>query len=323
MPSPSAPDTSELTWQDHLDQLATYLEEHGGHFPAPQSDDPDQARLVAWWLQQTTPQVRDTMSPTDRQRLDRLRSRADQLRAAPDWSARLEAVSAYVDTHDGRFPPTWGVSPDVADLARWWVAQNIQINQARMTAAQRGGLACLRSRAQLLRAQARDRRRAQVRRDATDRARAVSRAAAHAGAKAAAEALASPHLIPGDREVLQLRAQHPDASLAELAELAGMSVSQLSAKLYGALRRGPNSSASLTKAFPDRILAPHQAAEVLGVEPAVLSRWTAARLVACQRNISGHRRYRGSELLRVQQLLAQGWPEQFTRAANTGVGHAA
>lgn len=315
MPSPSTTDT----WQEHLDQLAAYIDAHGGHFPSPQAADPAQADLATWWLQQTIADLPDA----DRQRLDLLREHADQLRAGGGWSVQLESVTAYVDTHDGRFPPTWGVGPAVADLGRWWVTQNIRSNHAQLNAAQRAALGGLRRRADTLRAQARERRRAQVLRAASDRARAASRAAGRAGAQAAAEALNSPHLIPGDREVLLLRVENPEASLAELAELAGMSGSRFSTKLYGALRRVPNSAGSQARALPDRVLAPHEAAEFLGVAPVVLGRWSRANLVACQKSRSGHRRYQGAELERIKQVLAQGWPESFTEAALQLSRHAA
>jgi hypothetical protein len=147
-------------------------------------------------------------------------------------------------------------------------------------------------------------------------------AAGLAGAAAARKALGNPYLIPGDREVLQLRIDHPDLPLKRLAQLARMTPSRFNTKYYGALSRTKHSPSALRKELPDKTLAPHQAARLLGFPPPVLTRWTDAGLVECRRTDAGYRRYVGREILRVKDLLAGGVPDAFathlrTRAADT------
>lgn len=315
----SATATLPPTWSDNLRTLRAYLDAHAGRFPSSGATDQREARLVAWWLEQNSPVRRERMSTADLAALDALREHADQLRERRPWDDYLAEITAYVDAHNGRFPPNRSGDQQVTALGCWWVAQNIALNRARMTSRQLDDLAQLRAHAGELREQARARHAAQVAEVARVRARAATIAAGRAGARAARAALKSEHLIPGDAEVLQLRISHPDRTYAELAQLAGMTPGRWATKYRGALNRGPNSRRPLPKDPADRLLAPGAAADRLGVSRAVLSRWTDAGLVTAQRSLRGHRQYLGREIERVKGLSAAagGWPAAFTEAAGT------
>jgi hypothetical protein len=302
-------------WRAQLAELAAYVEEHQGFLPSTRSDDPYIAGLASWWVAQNSDANRARMSEDAVAQLDALRERADRLRADVPWAERVDALTAYVRTHEGRFPPNRSADPQVAALGCWWVAQNIALTRQRMPPDLYQRLEDLRGLAAELRAEARARRAAQAREAARARSRAVSLAAARAGAVAAAQALHSPYLVPGDVQVLQLRIDHPDKSLSELAELAGVTHGQFTAKYYGALHRGPHSRSPLKKALKDRVLPPGEAATLIGVPRVTLARWTNAGLVSAEVNSMGHRRYSGGEVLRVKDLIGDGWPAEFKEAA--------
>jgi hypothetical protein len=315
MSSPAA-NTLPSTWSAYAGRLHDWLESHQGQFTKTETLDPEGAQLAEWWRQQTTPGVYDALSEDDRNRLDELRMQADQLRnPALDWRQALEATAEYVRSHAGRFPPNRSADPMVAALGSWWVAQNIGSNHDRMTNQQTRQLDRLRAQADRLRAEAKRERAIETRQEARARGRAASIAAGRTGAARAREALRSPYLIPGDVEILQLRIDHPDLSLAELAELARTTPGRFASKWYGALRRGPNSASPLRRDVADRWFTPGEAAAELGVSRVTVSRWTKALLMFADAGPRGHLRYRGAEVLRVAQRIADGWPAEFADAA--------
>lgn len=290
-------------WTAPLLAVTAFVDAHHGRFPNRFSVDPAEAELGLWWA------YRHDHADTDSRRheLDVLEHRAEQ--------ARVAALRAYIDAHDGHFPTNRDPDRVVADLGTYWITQHIRANRQRMSPYLREQLTQLREHAGRLREQARARRAEQVREEEKQRQRAITIAAGKAGAKAAAEALKSPHLIPGDRKLLQLRIDNPTLTIAELAELAGLSPGKFTTRYYGALRRGPNSRSPLKKDLADRLLAPGEAADLIGVPRPTLSRWADAGLIAADRNRQGHRRYLGAEVLRVKDLIAEGWPPQFVDAA--------
>jgi len=291
------------TWSQRIDAITAYVDSHHGRLPNQHSADPEEARLGVWWAWAQS----DAATNSQLHDVDALRARATRL--------RVEALTAYVRAHEGRFPPNRAADPEVAALGCWWVAQNIELNQARMDPALAAQLDQLRALAADYRTAAKARQAQTFSEAAQARARAATLAAGRAGAKAAAEALKSPYLIPGDAEILQLRISHPGNSLAELAALARLSPGQFATKYYGALHRTANSRTPLKKELPDRLFAPGEAADLVGVPRAILARWADAGLLAVQRNKQGHRRYIGSELLRVKKLITEGWPPRFVEAA--------
>lgn len=307
----TSPDTSLHPRDARLAAVAEFVQTHVGRFPNLFSADPDEAELGRWWREQSALLREQPLG----EHLEGVRELAEQIRAQAQ-ELRLEALTAYVLAHDGRFPPNRSADPEVAALGCWWVSQNIELTRQRMSPELSGRLDDLRRRAAKKRAAAREAHARQTSEAARTRARAATLAAGAAGAVAAGKALQSPYLIPGDARVLQLRIEHPDKTLAELAELAGMSAGRFWTKYYGALRRGPNSRSPLKKTVDDRYLAPGVAADMIGVPRSVLSRWAAAGLVAAQRNRQGHRRYLGAEVLRVKKLIAEGWPDDFAAAGN-------
>lgn len=297
----ASPDT--VTWPQRITAIGDHLQAHAGQFPDPHSVYEDEARVGTWWVWAQA----DAVTDDQRADVDRLRRRATELRMA--------ALTAYVNDHDGRFPTNRAADPRVASLGCWWVAQNIEINKRRMPAELADQIEQLRRHAAELADTAKRRRAQQVAAAGQARARAAIAAAGAAGAAAAAEALKSPHLIPGDADVLRLRIARPELSFAELAQLCGITRSKFASKYRGALHRGPNSRSPLRKSPADRVYASGEAADMIGVPRATLSRWADAGLITAQRNSRGHRRYLGAEVLRVRDLIAEGWPEQFTEAA--------
>jgi len=313
----TSPDTDLDAWTERLTAVTGFVTDHAGRFPNQHAVDPEEAELGLWWVhaQEEAGDSR-TLRRKDAHAKERkakyhdvqaLHRRAEQL--------RVDALTAYVRAHEGRFPPSRSDDRAVAELGSWWVAQNIELNRERMHPSLAARIDQLCALAADVRGAAKERHLAQVRQAAQDRGRAATLAAGHAGALAAAEALKSPYLIPGDAEVLQLRITYPGNNLAELAKLAKMTPGQFATKYYGALHRGPNSRSPLKKDLPDRLFAPGDASDLVGVPRAILARWADAGLLGVQRNAQGHRRYTGAELLRVKNLITEGWPPQFVEAA--------
>lgn len=154
----------------------------------------------------------------------------------PSWIDRLNAVRVYVAKH-GKFPAVNSENPRHAALAAWWMAVTAADNLARLSANRAKaiydtfGLCDERDRE--LRAQARQQ--VSLRQQRVNQA--TARQAGRRQVAAARRALDSPYLLPGDREVLILRIENPAASLADLAEIAGMTKAAFGAKLRGASSR--------------------------------------------------------------------------------------
>ncbi len=230
----------------------------------------------------------------------------------PTWDDQLAAITAYVEQNEGKFPANRSDDPQVAALGCWWVAQNISLTRDKMSPGRRTRLDKLRDHARKLRGEAKRRRAEQVARRERERFRALSATAGAAGAIAAGKALKNPYLVPGDAKVLQLRIDHPEASLAELAALAGVPKGRFEAKYYGALHRGPHSLSPLKKDLKDRLLTLTEAADVVGVSRTILNRWVEAGLMQIHsRNHKGQRRFLGAEAQRVRKLIEDGWPDEF------------
>lgn len=151
-----------------------------------------------------------------------------------DW---LNAVRGHVAGHRGRFPSVNDPDRRVRELAGWWVGQNFGLVRDRLSVNRRAALDDTKQMAKQLRAELG----AQALRESGALVGAAAAAAAgRASARAARSALHSPHLRPGDAEVLQLRVDHPTLSHAELAKLAGMrrGKAEFARKLAAALKRG-------------------------------------------------------------------------------------
>lgn len=312
--------TPEPTWRDNLTAIEQYAREHG-RLPSPQSTDPEVQRLAAWWLEQHLLSHQGQLTAEDVLALSEVvknmphRGDLDPDQAAAVWQQKLTALRAYTDAHEGRFPTTRDPDPDVAALGSWWVQQNIALTKARLTGLQRLALANLTVHARALRDQVHAARLAEHASAARSRARETARRAGREAAAAARKALDNPHLIPGDREILQLRIDNPELTVAEVAAVGGMTAGQFATKFRGALNRTPSSSSPLPKDDADRMFEPAEAAALVGVPSVVLGRWNAAGLLSAQRSGRGGRRYLGADLLRVKKQITGGWPAEFVEKA--------
>lgn len=314
MPNPSVPpaDTAGDGWHQRLAEVRAYVTEHGC-LPSTSSPDPHARELIGWWMSQLM--QRDRMSPESRAALDDTRDTIRQ-REHASWSDQLAATRTYVHAHEGRFPTTRDPDRKVAALGAWYVSQRMTLNRPRMTPEQLTAVEELRAEAADLRAAADEGRKAVNACQVSGRAREIAAEAGLRAAAAAREALAgNPHLLPGDAELLQLRVDHPTATIAELAAMAGVSAGQFASKFRGALRRGPNSDSPQPKTAEQRPYEPGEAGRMLGVPAKVVGRWEKAGLITAEHTGRGGRRYRGAELLRVKDLLAGGWPAEFQEAA--------
>ncbi len=159
----------------------------------------------------------------------------------PRWIDQLNEVTAYVARH-GKFPATGSKDPRQAALAAWWVRQSLMVN--------RDGLSAARQRAVEATVELAEKRRLELSEQAEQAKRQENRARMapqmRARSRKARKALDSPHLVPGDREVLELCADNPDVTLADLAERVEMTKTAFAAKLRSALRRaaGPGAGRS-------------------------------------------------------------------------------
>jgi hypothetical protein len=155
----------------------------------------------------------------------------------PDWDDQIAALRAYVDEH-GKLPGTATGTP----LARWWFRQIFPVNRRRLPAEHEADVVALielaRERRQsLINAAALERRKARA---------AVVHPVVRTTLSQARFMLDSPYLLPGDREVLALRVEHPGATLRELARMAGKSTAAYSAQLRRAMWRNERSARGRT-----------------------------------------------------------------------------
>ena len=67
--------------------------------------------------------------------------------------------------------------------------------------------------------------------------------------------------------------------------------------------QGPVKVGNVTNERPERLLTPHQVAEMFRVDPKTVTRWASSGRVGSIRTPGGHRRFRESEIL---ALLAEG-----------------
>jgi hypothetical protein len=161
---------------------------------------------------------------------------ARTVRPDPSWIDMLNAVRTFMAEHDGRWPTRTSSDPDEVALARWWLSQRLLGNAEKLSANRRAALTATAILSRDLQAEASQRRARSAKLAASNRR--ASKAAARRQARQAEQCIDSPHLLPSDREVLQLRIDHPQASMRELAELAGTTMTAFAGKLRGALRRG-------------------------------------------------------------------------------------
>lgn len=153
--------------------------------------------------------------------------------SALPWLDLLNEVRTYMAGHDGRFPPVHTKTADAHTvwLGRWWISQRQHLGLGNLSAGRAAAVRDTMALAETLQQQAmaanRDR--------SWQRLQALT--AARKTVRRARVALSNPYLVPGDTEVLQLRIDHPTASIPELARLAGMTGSAFGAKLRGALHR--------------------------------------------------------------------------------------
>lgn len=162
----------------------------------------------------------------------------------PTWIELLNEVRQYLADHEGRAPKTSTPDLRVRALFGWWQAQKIAYRAGRLGTGRTTAVADTLRFARELQAEAYDQARQRTtknRQNTAPDARAAARAAGRRQARLAAKMLTSPYLVDGDREALQLRIDHPDASMAELAAIAGTNRTRFAGKLRGALTRRPTS----------------------------------------------------------------------------------
>jgi len=160
-------------------------------------------------------------------------------RPEPGWLEMLNAVRAYIAEHDGQYPSAASRKRAVAALGSWWVSQRMHTNWEKLSANRRAALTDTVRLAREVQIEAK-RNRAQTTVAAKRRRLAAPtvNAAARRQVRQAQKQLANSALLPGDREVLQLRIDHPRASMRELAELSGGTMPAFGGKLRRALSRG-------------------------------------------------------------------------------------
>jgi hypothetical protein len=169
-----------------------------------------------------------------------------------EWTDRLAALRAYI-AERGSFPSA--SKPGQKVLAGWWVSQRRYQKNGDLTAEQSAALDQVAKLAQDIKDGRRTRR----------TARGLAQDARDITVFRAREALKSPYLIDGDREVLQLRIKNPTADVGVLADHLGISRTAYQGRLVGALNRKPGS-----KRRPAEPRAPRYnrklAAQLVGVD---------------------------------------------------------
>lgn len=159
-------------------------------------------------------------------------------RPEPSWAEMLNAVRAFIANNAGRYPAAASTNPREAKLGSWWVSQRMAANRERLSANRDAALTDTVRLAREVAAEAKQQAREQTAAARRAGSRRIVTAAARRQIRQARTVLDSPHLLPGDREVLELRIAHPQASIRELAEIAGTTMPAYGAKLRGALGRG-------------------------------------------------------------------------------------
>lgn len=158
-------------------------------------------------------------------------------RPEPSWVEMLNAVRTFIAENAGRYPAAASTDPREAKLGSWWVSQRMAANRERLSANRDAALTDTVRLAREVAAEAKRLAREQTAAARRAGSRRAVTAAARRQIRLAERMLDSPHLLPGDREALELRIAHPRASIRELAELAGATVPAYGAKLRGALSR--------------------------------------------------------------------------------------
>lgn len=146
--------------------------------------------------------------------------------AGPEWIDQLNAVRMWISQH-GRAPSTRDADPRAAELGRWWLRQGML--RERLSANRR---AALEDTARLVR----EVRAARVK--PNPMAVKLQKRAALVDIRHARAAVDSPDLLPGDREVLQARIDHPEETRRQLALRLGTTATAYAQRLRAALRRG-------------------------------------------------------------------------------------
>lgn len=155
----------------------------------------------------------------------------------PSWPEMLNAVRTFIAEHAGRYPAAASSNPREAKLGSWWVSQRMVANRERLSANRDAALTDTVRLASEIAAEAKRLAREQTAAARRAGSRRTVTAAARRQIRQAEKALDSPHLLPGDREALELRIAHPQASIRELAGIAGTTMPAYGAKLRGALGR--------------------------------------------------------------------------------------
>jgi hypothetical protein len=164
----------------------------------------------------------------------------------PVWIGELNAVRRHVD----RYAVAPSRQSDVArerELAAWWAEQSSPAGREMLSSGRRNLVDTV---AGLIRdaPQRRldeERARQRVRDEVAERTRVESRermqpvvdAVAATQIEQAKRMLDSPYLLPGDREMLELRIANPSLSVAELARIADVKETKFRSRLRGALKR--------------------------------------------------------------------------------------
>jgi hypothetical protein len=158
-----------------------------------------------------------------------------RVRSQFSWTEAHDRLRAYVAEH-GKFPFSGSDDPDQAELASWWIRQNMP-DPAGLTEERRQKIKQMHLFAAERAAQLRAERDERNRLAARERMRPVAVANAARQIEQARAMLSSPYLLPGDLDVLLLRINNPQATMSELAERSGRTTAAFASKLRGALRR--------------------------------------------------------------------------------------
>ena len=222
----------DLPWIEKLNIIRVWVAAHDGQFPTNKCPDRQTRAMVKWWKQEQASHRRGDQSPNRGAAIDDTRDLARDLAENLSWEANLRALHDHIIDYDGRFPSA---------LRGWWQTQKNALRQGLQPTNRALKMTELIDYADTLRNQATAERKELVRQSVAVTRTAATRKERRRQVKCAQKMLTSRYLLPGDQEVLQLRVDHPDLSLKDLAKLSGTnSFHAFKGRLYHALSRGPN-----------------------------------------------------------------------------------